>query len=236
MPAITLLILLLSSCENNETRPIDIKGTIKGSFDTIDEFGNAVDDKMNITVELEGTDPLLYTESNAEGHFELTNIPMGTYNLIISKEGYGEVQSQGIQIVGGNEPIFTEGYLIQKSSTKISSLALELNDTGELYLNGTIQHRNPKSRAFMRIFLHKEEDPSNLNYLSSISFMIYGESGTSFNLNLGSYYSSGAFGSKVYVVAYGESDYSNGYYDILSKQYIYTTLGEASNVASIEIN
>ncbi|MCU4164761.1 carboxypeptidase-like regulatory domain-containing protein [Carboxylicivirga caseinilyticus] len=231
-----LLIIAFCSCKKNEILPIDLKGTIQGTWYTRDEFGNTVDDRIKVVIQLEGSDPLIKTETDIEGRYVLNNIPTGTYNLIISKDGYGEFQTQGLQIVGGDEPLYSGGFLVQKSSTRVSNLYLELDDNGLLYLKGIIHQNNPWGMVFVRFYFHNSEDISSINYLKTMNLIVSEPNGSEFSFRLYDNYKTGDFASKLHAIAYGESEWSGGYYDIASQQYVITTLGEASNVAKIEFN
>jgi hypothetical protein len=134
-----LIIILFSGCEKSEI-VLDLKGTLKGRINTLNEFGAQIIDNNNIIIQLEGSEPLLSTVTDDTGKYEINDIPAGTYNLVISKDGYGSNIRQGFQIVGGNEPLYFYTSIIEKSSTLIENLSLEiLNDT-EIYLKGIVNH------------------------------------------------------------------------------------------------
>lgn len=233
-----LILLLFSSCEKSEIEQFDLKGTIKGTIYTLDEFGYQNNDNENIVLKLEGSEPLISMITDTSGLYEIKDIPSGTYNLIISKEGYGEYQRQGIQIVGGNAPLYYNGSIIEKSSTTIENLSLEIVNSTEVYLKGIVNHnyiidqwsfRTPA----IRYFIHNQSNPSDINYLQTSSVSFNGDSGSEMESRI--YIDMNLFpsGSKIYVIAYGCYGSEYGYYDILSNQYKYSSLGTGSNIASI---
>ena len=234
-----LILLLHSGCEKSEILQLDLKGTLKGEVLTLNEFGYPNYDNGNITIHLEGSEPSLSVITDSVGKYELNNVPIGTYNLIISKEGYGEHQRQGFQIVGGNEPLYFNGSIIEKSSTTIESLSLE-NKHNELFLKGIVNHNYINDgwgfrTVAIRYFVHSLDNPSDTNFLQTGIINFSGESGS--RLEVPIYLDKNQFssGSNIYVIAYGCYNYENAYYDILSSEYRYTSLGIGSNIASIII-
>lgn len=175
-----------------------------------------------------------------DGKYEIRDIPQGTYNLIASREGYGDYQWQGLQIVGGKEPIYSSMMLSEKSKTTIDNVSLEVINGNQIYLKGIVNHNfvsDPYSyyRPTIMYFIHTSDTPSDTNYLQSGWIQFDGISGSELDYQI--YLDSKQFpsGSKIYVIAYGCSPNDNGYYDILSNQYIYSSLGPGSNIAGITI-
>jgi len=235
-----LLLLLFSGCKKSELIQLDLKGTLKGKVYTLDEFGYQNSDNENIVIQLEGSEPLISFITNATGTYEIKDIPSGTYNLIISKEGYGGYQRQGLQILGGYEPLYFNGSIIEKSSTTIENLSLEIINSNEVYLKGIINHnyiidqwsfRTPT----IRYFIHNLSNPSDINYLQTGTISFNGDSGSQLETRI--YIDKNHFpsGSEIYIIAYGCYGSEYGYYDILSNQYRYSSLGTESNITSIEI-
>ena len=78
--SIVLLGLVLISCDKNETKPGGISGVVK------DEMSDRVVAGADIVVDRLGNS----TQSAADGSFGFTDIPLGTYNLLLSKTGYAD--------------------------------------------------------------------------------------------------------------------------------------------------
>jgi hypothetical protein len=235
-----LILLLFSGCEKSELEQLDLKGTLKGKVYTLDEFGYQNSDNENIVIQLEGSEPLISFITDTSGTYEIKDISSGTYNLTISKEGYGEYQRQGVQIVGGNEPLYFNGSIIEKSSTTIKSLSLEIVNNTEIYIKGIVDHNYiidewSFSTPAIRYFINNIENPSDNNYLQTGIVSFNGVSGSQLETQI--YIDKNHFpsGSKIYIIAYGCYGYENGYFDILSNQYRYSSLGTESNTASITI-
>ncbi len=229
------LLLILYGCEKTETIQFDLEGTIKGQVAVIYEDTDASESDSNlyedVEVILDDGDNKLSATVDINGEYSLENIPIGTYNLIFSKPGFSEFQNQGVQIIGGDEPIYCFGYLFEKSSTTIENLELELDEYNNVYLKGTVN--NTSSSSSIWYFIHDDSNVSYTNYTD------YGQ--TFYDLDSGS----GAYlgidstlfpsGTKIYVRAYACSyGYIIGYLDILSNHPIWP-VGEPSNIASITI-
>jgi hypothetical protein len=241
MKILALLILaalMFTGCEKSETGP-GLKGTIKGRVSTFNEFGNQTFDNNNISIQLEGSDPLISAASDDSGKFEINEIPTGTYDLVLSKEGYGNYIMQGFQVVGGNEPFYLfHLYLVEKSSTVIEDLSMEVVNDSEIYVKGIVTYRQNEllsSSPAIIFFIHNANNPSEINYSQVQQLTFSGESGT--QLFWGLYLDRALFpsGSKIFVIAYGRAMFDTMYYDILSNKYYYTNLGTGSNIATITI-
>lgn len=241
LTALILLIIITTGCEKTEQFPLNLKGTIKGEIIPRNEFGPANDDYEGFSIQLEGSEPLISTSTDIDGNYELKNIPTGTYNLIISKEGYGEYQKQGLQIVGGDEPLYFKAALNKKSSTTIENISHEIVNGTEIYLRGTVYHNIPfdiptvPHEAVIRYFVHGSENPSGTDYSGTNTLIFNGESGTQFNYRINIDKKKYPSGSTIYLIAYGCSYYDLGFYDLLSNLYIYSSIGTGSNIASITI-
>ncbi|MGQ1945469.1 carboxypeptidase-like regulatory domain-containing protein [Geofilum sp. OHC36d9] len=226
------LLLIFSSCEKTEIKQIELKGTIEGQMYVYNEFGENNDDFENINVVLDDGNTKFSTTVNSNNEFLIDNIPTGTYDLIFSKEGYYVYQIQGLQIVGGDEPLHTSGYLIEETSTTIENISIELDAVNNLYLKSTVNHNG--DYALIRYFLHNQENVSDSNYIEAGTLIFDGESGSQIACNMYSNTSSYSSGSEVYIIAYGCPIVSIGYYDILSNRNIWP-VGEPSNVTRITI-
>jgi hypothetical protein len=233
-----LLSILFSACEKSLVKQTSLKGTIKGQIYTANETGRRTDDKEGIVIQLEGSNPLLSYVTDTSGKFEISNIPSGTYNLIISKEGYSELQFQGYQIVGGIKPLYIYSTIAEQSTTKIENISLEGVNSNEITLKGTIHHNFvydeiSYNTAQMRYYIHNTEDVTKDNYLYTMRNGVSGDSGSQFDITIHIDNDLFPSGSKIYVIAYGCSRSDPGYYDILSNLYNYTSTGIGSNIANI---
>ena len=79
-----------------------LTGDITGFVRPLDEFGNILLDKSGVTATLENTNPLVTATSDANGKFTLTGVKTGTYNITLSKAGYGTMKLISVSHAGGS--------------------------------------------------------------------------------------------------------------------------------------
>src|ERR1035441_7339748 len=102
-----LAALSIQSCREQPTAPGT--ATIKGQAWTAQWLGNNVTPFSGITVSLDGTNISSVTDDS--GYYELDNVPSGTYNVTLSKPGYGSIRWYGREVQGGgNAPIYWDEY------------------------------------------------------------------------------------------------------------------------------
>ena len=98
--AIALVISIISlSCTKEELLP-NLEGSLVGYVYTFDEFAGLLDDHSNVQVTALGLDHFS-TRTDKNGRFEFKDLPAGTYELTIEKEGFGTMKQFGIQHLGG---------------------------------------------------------------------------------------------------------------------------------------
>lgn len=235
---LTILLFLFSGCRKTEVEHLDLKGTIKGQIFTLDEFANTISDNANCHVVLDGGTTSYSTVTDTSGSYVITDIPTGTYIIIISKEGYSTIRTEDIKIVGGENPIWYNTTIIENSKTTIENFSLEnVNDT--IFMNGIIHHDyiigqfiNQHPRILY--FVSDKKDVSSSNYIYGSIFYFMYDSGSPMKqiLYTGLFF---PHGTKIYVIAYGGNRIIPDNYDIDSDQYSFSGLGKPSNVASIII-
>lgn len=247
---LAVVLLLISGCKKTEVVQLNLKGTVVGYVTLYDEFRNEKPDYSGATVTLDGSDPEISAITDADGRYELADIPSGTYDVVISKEGYAENRIQSIGIVGGgNEPIgISSCYLCEISKTTIDDLAVEIDSiiseinfykmflTGNINHNATITDTMPIHFApLIRFFVSVDNNPSTTNYVFTSDFLTKTESGAQFREQIRLHKSLFEPGTTIYIIAYGSSNYDGDYYDYFENKYIYNDLGQPSNIASITL-
>src|SRR6218665_2637722 len=91
-------LLLLAGCKEEIIHEMVPKGTLVGY--TQDTYSYTP--LANALITLEGTDPLITVNSDDKGKFTVTDLIMGTYNIVFSKPGYGTYKILGYAFTGGN--------------------------------------------------------------------------------------------------------------------------------------
>jgi hypothetical protein len=233
---IFILMLLLYGCEKSEVS-INLKSTLKGHISPYDVHGAREEQKDNILVFLDGSEPELTALTDTAGNYEINNIPTGTYNLVISKEGYGENQYQGLQLVGGSDPVRFNSSIYKKPDVLVNNLSLDVISGTEIYVEGDVDLGNTQDVQTYRIeyFIHNESNPSKNNYEMTQSDAFFIADGTHFRTRLQTSNILFSSGKKIFVIAYSFNPSDWGYYDLLSGSRVITSLGAGSNVASTTI-
>jgi hypothetical protein len=121
------------SCTKDELVPA-LKGSLVGYVYTFDEFAILKDDHSNVQVSALGLDHFS-TRTDKNGRFEFKDLPAGTYELSLEKEGFGTLKQFGIQHLGGQPTILglrLDGsannqafFIYQMPTTEIISLSVQ---------------------------------------------------------------------------------------------------------------
>lgn len=110
-PALNVLLitfLLLPFSINLTGQTQNINGTV------IDKETNQV--LFGASVLVEGTDPLIATTTDIDGHFELKSVPLGRHTLVCEYLGYQQYKSEGV-IVSSTRVVDLEIPLLQSTLT-----------------------------------------------------------------------------------------------------------------------
>ena len=110
-PRHTVLLLLIflapcifQSCSKNDFLP-GLTGNMVDFVYTFDEFGSLLEDRSQVKVTAIGLDQSYSASSNSGGRFVLEDVPTGTYELHLKKEGFGTLKQFGVQHLGGKPTI-----------------------------------------------------------------------------------------------------------------------------------
>jgi len=234
------LIFLGFGCAKQEFRQRDLNGTLKVSVYAVNEFcdvPNVNIDQSNFKVTLKGTNPEMTQFTDAQGSCIFQDLPLGTYTISISKDGFGTREEQNFRFIGSKEIDSYGTTMLHKSTTKIKSYKLTIsNDT--LHVSGVISHNyNPKYYSGtwpkLNIYINKTPDI----FLSSSQLYGYALANeyndTIFNCNIKLLSPSFPSGNTFYIVVCGRNvvDYFH-YYDYKSDSYIEPSLGDPSEIKS----
>lgn len=204
-----------SSCSKDEPdQPDAPKSDVFGSVKLFDEGPTQISN-AGMAVSIEGSSPLNTDTSDDDGSFRLSDVLFGKITVVYSKEGYGTYKLVNLphDDTGQHNELPTP-VLGQLSSTSVSQLTFELGtDNVKLFITidpeGTVDA--PK---YVRLFLHSESPVDNNNYTSTIKLTFNTETPNDVILTSIQLSSLGfPSGVTVYVKAYGDSFYSNDYFD-----------------------
>lgn len=162
-----VFVVSLFSCQEEE----EIKGSIVGFVQLVNDEGKTLDNVDSIKVSLEATNRFTLTDEN--GRFEIDRVKVGTYNLLLSKSGFGTLNSDAHQITPGPNAVFIRHplYLYALPSYRFSEVAYDL---GESSLQVSIE-TTALSAYYLHIFLSSEAEvsPEDYDYKIPFSYCCY---------------------------------------------------------------
>lgn len=104
-----LVALSFLSCRTQTLAPDTGTATIKGQVILSTDYYHQTPPFSGIQVSIEGTGYSAMTDSG--GHYELDDVPGGTYDVHFSKPGYGDIRWFGMQVQGGGtSPVYWYDY------------------------------------------------------------------------------------------------------------------------------
>ena len=212
-----------------------------GSVRLYDEFTNRLPD-AGMRVYIENSVPLTLSEAitDSNGQFVLNNIPIGTFHLVYEKEGYGTYKSIHTRsAVNTASTIFFDvtPSLGKISSTRITDLQLETRGDSIL-LHITTDPPGFASRLrYVRLLFSTD---SNIDHQHFESFT----APTGIGINPFTKFISMALlrnlgfqsGQTVYIRAYGDSYFTNEYFNYATRESILPNLNaDAAPAVSLVI-
>lgn len=217
-----------------------LKGSVVGFVSLFNEIGvrYASSDSMAVTVE--GSNPEIKAISNADGKYELKDLPTGTYNLIFTRTGFGIFKRSSILHIGGTAPTnLGNNNLWETAQTTVTNLAVEIKGTS-IILSGKATPVMPAGSSTsvqrrIRFFFGKDDKVSYLNYFDTFNQLLVppGGDGTFSYTLTNSNISKFKTGDKVFIICYGISPLENAYTDPATNFVIYSGVNlAASNVVS----
>jgi hypothetical protein len=211
-----------------------LSGSLVGFVTLYDEFGVAVADKSGVTVTVDGYLPALTATTNSAGKYQIDNLQAGTYDLVFTKTGYATYKSLGFSFVGGVKPRLFYATLAQQSNTLLTNLVGSIFSTTTMTLSCTVAPAIPAGYyRIIRFYFGKTNTVSSTNYITTSATS---SSTTSYSANRSFDKMNYPTGTTLYVIAYGESNYTYGYPDLTTGLTIYTTINSTpSNIVSIVV-
>ena len=230
--SLLLLVVTAFSCADKESEePWGLTGTVEGRIYQYSEFGAIEPDQGNAVVTFQSESSHKSASTDANGKFVATDIPMGTYNLLIEKPGFASRTLKSYRLIGGENPVYTSTSLVRPSTSKVTDLSSTVAQN-VLNFTGKVIHNNTQPYVAIAVFLSTSPDVSPTKYAQLNSFSFGVSSGSTFN---GQFYLDGRrfpSGSRVYMVAYGATNFSS--YDFTTEMFVPDGVGSVpSNVFSI---
>ena len=213
----------------------DIKGQVTVVYD-IDKANPQLTDLSGVTVGVKDGAVDIKITTDAVGSFTLKDVPTGTYDIVMTKEGFGRHEVNGFKHVGGNTSyVPTNGthQLIAITKVLVGQLNATFNANKELQVTMVFSNTsgNPPT-AVLYAGRDNKVGPTNYVTFSRGSFFLPSFPVTYTQL---SWLTNFGFktGERVYLVAYGGIP-NNGYFDPKLGKIVATSLNPTpSNVVEI---
>jgi|APHot6391423213_1040247.scaffolds.fasta_scaffold00238_4 hypothetical protein len=211
-----LIILLgISSCSKDEVPTSDpiTKANITGSVNLYDE-GTTQIDNSNMTVKVEGTTPAISATTDANGDFTLEDVPFGTYTILYEKQGFGTFKKFDIEHQNNATAISNTPSLGEISTTQITNLQANVSSNDIIISVTTNPAGSNGNTRYVRYFLSTDSNVSNENYTYFSLGLVSQINPKEITLTNSDLTSAGfSTGQTVFVKVYGDSFWSNEYYD-----------------------
>lgn len=198
-------------CEYPNLTSADINGNVQLFNDLKEPLENS-----GMVVSILYSDPLISDTTDENGNYSLPNVPFGNYTLSFAKQGYGTflpsfAHSNNCQLA--NE--VTQYFLGQRSTTTITSLSIE-SIISSININVTISPAGTDEEPrYYRLFFKNQNDVSNSSYDVQSGLLVTSTNTNTTNLSIGDLHGlQFQPGETIYVKAYGDSYYSNDYFEL----------------------
>jgi len=226
---IVLSVALLSSSSCNKEEECEYPNLtmadISGNVLLFDDAEEGLDKSgMAVTIyDATGIIPVFTDTTDENGKYTLEDVPFGIYTLYYQKEGYGTLlfgvdHKNDCKLVTDVQKL----YLGQRSTTNITALsaatvAAHVEIELSVYPAGT-----PENQRYLRLFFNNESDVSNSSYSFQSGLLFTETDGLSISLSVSELHSFGLISGQIaYIKAYGDSFYSNEYFDVVLERSVY---------------
>ena len=197
----------------------DIKGQVTVVYDT-DKANPRLTDLSGVTVGVKEGAIDIKTTTDVAGYFTLKDVPTGTYDILMTKEGFGRHEVNGFKHVGGNTTyVPTDGthQLIAPTKVSVSQLNAAINASKGLTVSMVFSNTaGTVNKPVAVLFAGRDNKVSPTNFVtydrgSFLGFSFDSSPLTYTNL---SWLTNFGFksGERVYLVAYGGIP-NAGYFD-----------------------
>jgi Carboxypeptidase regulatory-like domain len=250
--SVITVLILIAGCKG-DTGPAGPSqtGSITGFVTLINSDGSLPANRSGVVVSIQGTS--LSTMTDSLGQWTISNVTTGTYTIAATKPNYGMTEQQGVQFLGGSNPLYLgningsiNGYmtLAQPPNFTVAFDSLKIAGDSELNIWFSMSGQLlPPANEFLIAIGNDSNvngsDPQKYLY-SNVGQFGEGENGF-VPINASDlYYAGFKSGATAYLVAYpleffGFGEYYSMYYDIPSGRYVYTSLGAPTKVIRITI-
>lgn len=225
---------LMTACgSDDDPTPQPSKGSITGTIDAYDDKTTSVAERSGFTVALGSTGKTATTD--ASGRFSFADLAYDSYDLTVSKTGFGTFKLFGVNLQSTtlNVPTITMGAV---STTAVTSLTYNNNQyngvPGASYVYSTSPAPTTTNRGYTRSFLSTSNTVSNTNYTAFSPVRSNASNNVNGGFTADELYGLGfRTGQTVYLKMYGESLFSNAYLDPSTGKTVFPNLNTTSPAA-----
>ena len=209
-----------------------LTGNISGFVELHSKDFLRYSDNSGVEVSVEGTN--ISTTTDINGRWTLSNLSTGTYNIVFTKTGFGNIKKIGYQFAGGGTAYLDKIILVQKPSIKITSIST--NVSSSFYVSGELStNANPNYGSTVLLFMDTTNNVSSNpnNYLICTNAWA-SNSSIFYELNISHSQLreilSLQSGTHVYIAAYSTAvDFYNCVYtDPITGKDVYTAISDSS--------
>jgi hypothetical protein len=234
---LVFVIFWLAGC-NKEIITVGMKGTLTGNVRSVGIPYVTNQDGAKIIVE--GTSPTITALTDVNGEFVIHDIISGTYDLVISREGYGTYKIIGFSFVGGKALTSISATIYELTRIKIKDVTLSIAPYSNDYFQVDLLldlPEGPYYPVFLRYYASNKSDVSALNYSETGIIGAYGSQGNS-SITVTNGINKAIFtpGSDLFITIYLCRDSYLSYIDTQTGNMIYASISQnGSGVKSIKV-
>lgn len=216
-----------------------LTGSMSGIVNLYLSDGNQETDASGVNISVAGTS--LSTTTDSTGQWTINGISTGTYTVMYTKTGFGMSEQQGIQFVGGGPDFLGTIILSQPPDFSVRINPSECTSDSARFLIVVT------TSTFDREVLIAVGTDASVSASTAGKYLyagIFDDGGTTGNEGIPStaLHAAGLVsGTTAYIVAYPLSDDSptgnfySSYFDIGSKETVYTSLGPPTSVITLTV-
>lgn len=232
---------VLGGCGNSSENPQPspptvplVTGSIIGTVNLLDEQGADLA-KNGVTVALARTSPALTATSDANGRFELPNVPSGTYDVAFTYPNLPMMRRFQVAHAGGSQPTnLGPTTLALASGTVVAGLTFGTPQPGTAVpFTVTVANANAVTTYYVALFANTTAGVTAATGKLVAAYSFTG--GVSSNTRLTKASLEGAgfpSGSQVYVAVYGSPAASPAYFDPSTNRNVYPSLNPTASPES----
>ncbi len=232
------MIALVASCNEDDSESTTpptpaIMGSIEGSVALYDEgMEEEPNDGLSVTA-IFGTSEYTGT-TNAEGDYTIEDVPAGTYRLEFEKAGYGTFKIFDVNHdpVDGSTFISETPSLGQLSTTEVDSLWAEVDSINQeiTFFAEISPNPGPSNQRYVRFFFQREGAVNPVSADALTDIIMADSDPFEITFTRANFVSLGFDpGEEVRVQLYGESFFSNSYYEEVLDTWFFPNLNYVSN-------